>query len=372
MKTLRIVGLALLVAAIVIGIWRWIDFSREAERRVPGTVQPATPEPKPAKPELVITPDPEQVELEAFRKEIRALALEKKWAELDARAEELRKSKARFPGGSWKIRHFYESVNPYENVRPWVQLSRLWIAERPQSITAHIAYTEALLDYAWAARGETAVNELSPEVAKLFKDQLDEAWEVLEKAKELPEKDPYWWSSALRAGQGLGFERKRYDQLFDEAVAFEPGFFPYYLQKARYLLPRWHGKPGEWEEFAEAVAKKPDGPGAEVYARIIMDMARDHRDVFGETAVSWELARAGFEEILQKYPESLYWPSVYGFFACRNKDRDAARKVFEKLDGRVLLSAWGKQEMFVECRDWALSKDVSSTTPEPSAPGVRQ
>jgi hypothetical protein len=48
---------------------------------------------------------------------------------------------------------------------------------------------------------------------------------------------------------------------------------------------------------------------------------------------------------------------MYGVFACRNKDRDAAQKVFKELNGRVVLSTWKQHERFAECRDWALAGD---------------
>ncbi|RYD75276.1 MAG: hypothetical protein EOP84_18570, partial [Verrucomicrobiaceae bacterium] len=265
MKVLRLLGILVILAAVLAGTWLGYVRWQERVRQKSGSLETVVAKPRKTASDLVVTADAELVEADAFRKEIRGLAREQNWAALDARAEELRKNKARFSGGAWKIRHFYESVNPYPSLAPWVEASRRWMLQRPQSITAHVAHADALVGYAWAARAEPDAKKMSPEVAKLLKDQLDEAWGVLEKAKAFPEKDPYWWSVALTAAANLDSERERYDQLFDEAIAVEPGFFPYYFQKARYLLPRSHGKAGEWEQFAAEAAQKPGGPGKEVY-----------------------------------------------------------------------------------------------------------
>ena len=55
---------------------------------------------------------------------------------------------------------------------------------------------------------------------------------------------------------GQGWRRNEYDALYKKAVEGEATYYEFYFRKAYYLLPRWYGKPGEWERFAEEAAKE--------------------------------------------------------------------------------------------------------------------
>ena len=61
-----------------------------------------------------------------------------------------------------------------------------------------------------------------------------------------------------------GWDREAYEQLFAEAVQYEPTWYEYYTNKVVYLLPRWHGQPGEMQTY---VALKDD-PNLQVWDNI--------------------------------------------------------------------------------------------------------
>src|SRR4029077_10844013 len=81
---------------------------------------------------------------------------------LDSVAEAERAGRTRFPGGGWKLYGFYSAVESPKMKPPategeWADtLDRLkrWAAQRPESITAHVALGYAYLNYAWQARGQ--------------------------------------------------------------------------------------------------------------------------------------------------------------------------------------------------------------------------
>lgn len=73
-----------------------------------------------------------------------------------------------------------------------------WIAAQPASITARVAYAGFQTEYAWKARGSDYANKVTAEGWRLFEQRLASARDILVKARELPEKDPVWWSMMLK------------------------------------------------------------------------------------------------------------------------------------------------------------------------------
>jgi hypothetical protein len=187
-----------------------------------------------------------------------------------------------------------------------------------------------------------------------MEERLAAARKVLEQARQLPEKDPYWWMAALSVALGQGWSKTDYDALVAEAVAFEPRYWGYHTSRAYSLLPRWYGEPGDWEAYAEQAAAAPEGLGAEIYARIVMGVRRYHeKNVFRESKASWPQTRAGLEVMLEKYPRSLDILSNAALLAAMAEDQEMAKPLFEKLGDSYLPSVWRKTERFVHFRNWA-------------------
>src|SRR6266496_1140299 len=108
-----------------------------------------------------------------------------KYDELDRMAEGLRRSKACFCDGFWKLSTFYSPLSdlPYDSSDSvWTsrlgQL-RLWMDQKPDSITAPVALAETLRNYAWKARGGGWAGEVTETGWKLFHERLAECAKVL-------------------------------------------------------------------------------------------------------------------------------------------------------------------------------------------------
>lgn len=279
------------------------------------------------------------------------------FAGLDAQAAKYRAEKAQFPSGMWRILAFYEDVGDPPNDTPdgWKKHEALldqWIHENPHSVTALIAKAKFLTRYAWKARGNGLANTVTPEGWKLLAERLAKATELLGDARRMGEKDPFLWSVAQTAALGLGAERESYEKLFKEATAFEPKFFSYYQSKAYHLLPRWHGQPGEWEQFAEESIKTCP-LGIEIYARIVFAMSTHHTNVFAESKASWEKAKSGFEQIRQRYPDSTLVIRDYLKLCKQANDRVQAQALLKALDYRLDSKVWRKVEIVTDIYKWA-------------------
>lgn len=316
----------------------------EDEKALVGRLQPAR--------------DPTQEEIDTYRLGVRQAYNARRFDELDTQAAQARTSRALFGNGSWKIVQFYEALGcrddePESMWQLHDQIHQAWTAARPESITARVAHANFQTDYAWHARGNGYADSVKEEGWKLFGERLAAAQKILVEARRLPDKDPVWWRAALRVALGAGIPRGDYDRLAAEAVAYEPKFWGYDTARSYSLLPRWYGQAGDWEAYADAAAKRPDGLGTEAYARIVINLSGYYDNVFRETQASWLQTRDGLALMRKQYPDSLEILSVSAKLATLAENRELAKELFDQLGDRYLPDVWRKPERFVHYRHWA-------------------
>jgi hypothetical protein len=299
--------------------------------------------------------DAELQELVNFRNSTRQLYNNRKFAELEALATTIRAGKERIGNGSWKIFQFYDSMEcredePESMWRLHDTIHREWEAKFPQSITACVARAEFLTTYAWHARTDQFAADVTDEGWRLFGERLAESRTLLEQSKSLAPACPMWWETMQTVALGQGWSRADYDALFEEAKRLEPQFFAYDLSRARYLLPRWHGEPGEWEA---AAAKEIARSGHQIYARVVGEQAGYYDNIFKRSAASWRKTRVGFDELLIAHPDSNHLLNRYCRLACLAGDRDAAKSLFIRIGEMKANGIWKKNE-FQRGKAWAM------------------
>ncbi|MBI4748646.1 MAG: DUF4034 domain-containing protein [Acidobacteria bacterium] len=372
-----LIALCVVLFVVVVGV--------VVQQVLPEIIQQAYESQKPAKakkaqkrkprPPSDIVPTPaiqqQHKEFSDFQKQVTDLFKQNKFAELDQLAGELRKSKARFTaGGSWKIFRLYyvldspldipDGEEPTEtDWQTYLKKVEGWAQQSPNSITAQVLHADALTGYAWFGRGIETAPHVSDAQWKMFHERLDLAEQVLLKAKALPVKCPMWYYTMQTVALGQGWEIARYDQLFNEATAFEPKFFGYYTAKAYYLLPRWYGEEGDWEAFAEETRLKIGGKeGASLYYRIAMSQLDYYKpeDYFNETNISWLLMRDGYlatEELYGRNIDALHTTAKFAFWA---QDRESLKVLLEKIGNDVEPECWPSMKAFQEFKDWGMGK----------------
>jgi len=304
--------------------------------------------------------DPVADKIEAYRKQMAELFYAQKFEALEKEASAARASKEVFGNGSWKIVQFYQAFErkSEDALGIWnvaEDTHNAWLKAFPNSVTARIAYADFLTNYAWHARGTGYADTVTSEGGRLMHERLTKAGKVLNDALKLPEKDPMLHLVALYVALGKGLDKPDYDKLLEEAHASEPTFWGYDTARAYSLLPRWYGNKGDWEAFAVTAAERPDGPGMEVYARIMMRMVDFHENVFRESKASWPKTKEGLDILRKKYPESLEILSFAALLATCAFDNKSAKAYFEELGDRYLekSSVWPSKESFIHYRKWA-------------------
>ena len=299
----------------------------------------------------------------SYQAAIRQELLQEKYDKLEKLGAELRRSKARFPGGAWKLNKFYQGLNrPVDegNVseHEWIiYLPRLqkWLTKYPKSVTARIALGGAYTEYAWSARGKGFADTVTAEGWRLHRERLLLAKKTLEEARQLPEKCPQWYAEMETIAMGQGWERPDFEKLFEEAIAYEPEYHYFYTYKADYLLPRWHGEAGDVEKFADETAARQRGEyGSILYYLIVSQVARIYRSkTFAETAFSWPRTKQGFQEVEKKFGLNASHINGYCRLAGWANDRKTAQEMLKRIGDRWEPSQWGTQKNFDDFKAWA-------------------
>jgi uncharacterized protein DUF4034 len=296
-----------------------------------------------------------------FGRQMRDLLNAGQYDSLDRIAHTLRQQQVRWPNGYWKLRSFYvygfDGPAHEESETEWkAYLSNLrtWVATRPNSVTARVALGNSLVGYAWHARSDGWAQDVSDAGWRLFKIRLSEADSVLRTSQRVPERCPGMPAALQRVALGQNWDSNRYDSLFNAAIEAEPGYDSYYELKAHSLLPRWGGRRGEWERFAEEAADHLGGPAGDVvYARIVWSLEEYYDNMFKETRASWDRTSRGYQELLRIYPHSLELQSQYAKLATQAESRGEVRLMFDRMGPRVDPAVWRTRDYFVAVRDWA-------------------
>jgi hypothetical protein len=324
--------------------------------RAPGEKAPS-PAGLPFKVTVVETP--ETKEIKDIKSQASALLTGGDYEKLDDLAEKFRDSKESYADGRWKLYYVYNGLvfGDEASDADWAQhfgALKSWIKARPNSITARIAMADNLDYFAWKARGTDYAGKVSDASWKLFFQRLTEANNVLMSAKSLKEQCPFWWSVLLRTELGLQTERAQYDSTFDAATKAWPDYPALYFYRANYLLPRWNGTEGEWENDLQKSADKIGGQdGDMLYARVVWDMHQYvySTNIFEEYKLSWERVNAGLAAIEKRFPDSLAVKNEGARLAVLARDQASAKKYFDETEGQVDMDCWQSEDDFIRFAD---------------------
>jgi hypothetical protein len=193
---------------------------------------------------------------------------------------------------------------------------------------------------------------------------------VLDEAEKKTVQDPEAYRARIVVAMGLNESKSEMNAIFKKGVATDPNYLPLYEAKAYFLLPRWHGNPGDWEAFAQEAA---DARGGEEGDMLYMIIARseawsegDH--LFTTTQLSYTRMKHGFEACLKRDPDYLWDVNSYCYFACIAGDRPKAKELFQKIDGRWEKGVWDSAQAFQQWENWALRSGPAPSTAGPSRP----
>ncbi len=290
---------------------------------------------------------------------VRRLLLAGDYERLEKLAAEWRRPLVRNADGLARLGSFYEGCEPLRvteaSAREFSERLEKWRTARPEAIEPWIAAASLEVASGWLARGSGFAHTVREEGWKVLRERLDRAEGFLAEAKKTGRMCPHWFTVMQRVALGQGWERARYEMLFNEAVAYEPAYEGLYMLKAYWLLPRWHGGLGEWERFTSEAARVHDPALA---ARIPWSLSGVHTNIFRETGVEWPFVRKGFEQLLAAMPDSARNRSAFALFAGMAEDRATCGRELAALGDRVDMDLWVSWANVELAKAWAAGGDA--------------
>jgi hypothetical protein len=288
----------------------------------------------------------------------------KQFAELETLETELRHAKARLAGGDWKLFRFYEVLSaghvlehaPIES--DWlgvIATLKEWQEHSPASGVPALLLADAYISYAWFARGDGRSETVKESDWPVFKDRLNQAAFHLNSSRRLLPKHPQWYVTALAIARGSQWPRDRAEALIKEAGSVEPGYQHAYSAMAIFLLPRWYGEPGDWEQFAKETAQRIGGAeGSAVYNHIALRVADQHSNTefFEENDVSWAHVQSTFADREKLYGAGIQGVNQMCLLAGGAMDKPAARRFMKRIGEAWDQSVWRTRTHFDRYQQW--------------------
>jgi hypothetical protein len=224
-----------------------------------------------------------------------------------------------------------------------------WRQRSPQSVGEPIVESIYWRSMGEVLRRRSSVRDDSKEGAQLFGERLRKAQAILTASRERSIVNPLWYTEQIRVGRDLGWSKERLLKVYNEGIAKYPTFDPLTRQMAVSLLPMWGGSYAAVEQFAVARANAlPKEFGGESYARIYWSINDADECIGGErycmifdaSRVSWLRMQEGFDDMMKRFPKSLWNANNYAAFACLAKDKAAYGRIRPKLGRELFLPAW--------------------------------
>jgi WD40 repeat protein len=277
----------------------------------------------------------------------------RKFAELDAIADDLRTQRTKFPNGRGKLWRFAwtplseqpSSISDEQYAQIFATLDA-WIAERPDSVNPLLLKAHAWQKYAFQGRGRKTLDVTTNKQLDVFEVRCREATKILDEleTRKFP-LDSVYHRLRIELAKGLG--KKPDVEWVYEGLQADPRDMELVHGMAICLLPRWFGDPGELEQFAEEVARRTaDDCGDMQYAITAigaMDLTKSF--VLIMHAFEWPRIQNGLHDLQRLYPESDESLNYEALFAFMAEDLEALFAVQAKLGPAIDEQIWRDVEI---------------------------
>ena len=198
--------------------------------------------------------------------------------------------------------------------------------------------------YAWDARGTGYAKTVSEDGWRLFRERLTRAEQSLTEIKPSAGNLPVWYEEMIHVQKALGRDPATIQATFQEGVGKFPEYLPIYFSYAQTQMPKWGGS---WEATDKLARWSADytrpSLGNMMYTRIYWAAVQNSPSdllLFEDTKASWPLMQQGFEDMMRKYPDSIYNLNSYASFACAANDRASYAKLRKQIGNAVHPVAW--------------------------------
>ncbi len=160
----------------------------------------------------------------------------------------------------------------------------------------------------------------------------------------------------LRVALLQNWDAKKRAALFEEAIKHEPYYYATYYSMAPFFFARWGGDDNAFDRFVEtSVITTSVADGKSMYGRLYWLLAESEptKDPFLDLGIPWSKMKAGFDDIMVRYPHSQWNVHHYAYFACRVRDRKTFLQLLPLLEWTpevLRYGAWRGSFTFEYCK----------------------
>ena len=296
-----------------------------------------------------------------------ALAMrERRFQDLEALAGRVASGRELSSEGRPELEEFFSGVTSgqpkiSDGWPPFLRGYDEWIGAAPGSVVARVAKAIALARYAWFGRGSGYANSVTKEGWQMFAQRIEESRAVLDNCRSSAANCPHWFVAMLVVARAQGWDRAKAIALFEDGRKTAPFYHPIYHEMVRYLLPKWHGKYGEWQSFARQACQSTGGSEGEfLYACLAWRADAEGQELFlGPAPVDWPLMRSGFAEVVRRYPTE-HSQKHFLYFACLAEDRPTAQRLFATAPFKTSVAPWRNEGEVAAWKAWSTGGPLPS------------
>lgn len=288
------------------------------------------------------------------------------YAGLEALYKKLNKETERTPSGVWKLavfaaelKFFAQSTTDVQYWNAFDQQVSKWHKQFPKSVIATVFHAYALRTRALAHRGDGPGALVSQENADAMTRYAGNAHIMLQRHRHQAADHPEWCRAVLEVMPHIPGYIRNIETTAREFMRQHPYYHELHFTAAVFLEPRWGGSFARIDALAkQAAAASSAKEGRALYARIYWYLdqyyysgnrsAQSNVTLFTKTGVDWTEMRAGFDDLVARYPDA--WNlNAYAYFACRARDFRTMSQVLGKIGDRMIYSVWAGGDMVAQC-----------------------
>lgn len=272
----------------------------------------------------------------------------KRYGELDQALLKLCAEDTRLPDGQTELLVFpHAFATVFDAWKDWSGFGKQlasWRAQSPGSPAQAMVETMYWRAYAWHGRGSGYAYKVPPEAWELFRERMAKATARLRESKALASSCPLWHVLNIDTLIDSSAPPATRNAAYADALRLFPTSQQIHFAMARAMTPKWGGKEGDFDRFARrAIGYTQKAEGTAIYARLYWseDCNCDDALTFNQAdSPDWKLMKAGFDELLKRYPDELYNRNKFASFACRANDRATYTKLRRELGDNIIDSLW--------------------------------
>lgn len=297
-----------------------------------------------------------------YENTVRQLLRQGSFVTIEYLMKHLRAKASRFPGGNWKLYHFYQGLTliPEATDAEWniqFQVINHWLSERPDSITAIVAAGKTMASYAWKARTGRLAEEVPDEAWALFSERLNEAADVLTNAPEQVRECPEWYVTLMTVARGQGWDIAEHTRLYEAGCAVAPAYERLHAERATFLLPRWHGQEGDAIHAINKACQLQGKPAdSATYLFIMRELLRLYEvSVTGTSELQLDASRIldGIEAVESLYGTSLQSLNTAALFGRLINNKEVTERALRQINANWDWQLWGEEKYFKAAMKWA-------------------